>query len=76
MMTALKEVAITADRPIITQKADRIIYDPKADPESKSNNLLTMMRKIPYLSLDGDDNLLMKGNPSFKVLINGKPSAA
>jgi len=32
------------------------------------------MRKIPYLSVDGDDNLLMKGNPSFRVFINGKPS--
>lgn len=76
MMTALKEVTVSADRPIIRQKADRIIYDLKADPESKSNNLLTMMRKVPYLTLDGDDNLLMKGNSSFKVLINGKPSGS
>lgn len=75
-MTNLKEVAITAERPIIRQKADRIIYDLKADPESKGSNVLSMMRKIPYLSLDGDDNLLLKGNPSFKVLINGKPSGS
>lgn len=71
----LIEVAITGNRPVIRRKADRIIYDLKADPESKSNNVLTMMRKIPYLSVDGDDNLLMKGNSSFKVLINGKPSS-
>lgn len=74
--TALKEVSILAEKSIIRQKADRIIYDLKADPESKNNNVLTMMRKIPYLSLDGDDNLLMKGNSSFKVLINGKPSGS
>jgi len=73
-MVGLKEVAITGDRPIIRRKADRIIYDLKADPESKSNNTLDMMRKIPYLSVDGDDNLLMKGNSSFSVFINGKPS--
>jgi len=72
----LKEVAITINKPFIRQKADRIIYDLKADPESKSNNLLAMMRKIPYLSVDGNDNLLMKGNSSFKVLINGKPSGS
>ncbi|MET3501762.1 outer membrane receptor protein involved in Fe transport [Mucilaginibacter rubeus] len=76
VMTNLKEVAITAERPVIRQKADRIIYDLKADPESKGNNVLSMMRKIPYLSLDGDDNLLLKGNSSFKVLINGKPSGS
>jgi ferric enterobactin receptor len=75
-IVGLNEVAITGDRPIIRRKADRIIYDLKADPESKSNNVLGMMRKIPYLSVDGDDNLLMKGNPSFKVLLNGKPSGS
>jgi ferric enterobactin receptor len=72
----LKEVAITGSRPIIRQKADRIIYDLQADPESKSNNVLGMMHKIPYISLDGNDNILLKGNSSFKVLINGKPSAS
>jgi outer membrane receptor protein involved in Fe transport len=76
VMTNLKEVNITAEKPIIRQKADRVIYDLKADPESKGNNVLSMMRKIPYLSLDGEDNLLLKGNSSFKVLINGKPSGS
>jgi ferric enterobactin receptor len=74
--TNLKEVAITADRPIIRQKADRIIYDLKADPESKANSVLGMMHKIPFITLDGQDNILLKGNSSFKVLINGKPSAS
>lgn len=75
-VVGLKEVTVNAGRPVILRKADRVIYDLKADPESKSNNVLTMMRKIPYLSVDGDDNLLMKGNSSFKVLINGKPSGS
>jgi len=72
----LKEVNIKKDRPVIQRKADRVIYDLKADPDSKGNNLLTIMRKVPYLSLDGEDNLLLKGNSSFKVMIDGKPSAS
>jgi len=71
---ALKEVMITANKPIVQQKADRIIYDMQADPESKVNNILGMIHKIPYLTVDADDNVQMKGNSSFKVLINGKPS--
>lgn len=71
---SLKEVAITGSRPIIKQQADRIIYDLQADPESKSNSILGMMHKIPYITLDGQENILLKGNSSFKVLINGKPS--
>ena len=70
----LKEVFVTADHPIIKQRADRIVYDLRADPESKSNSVLGIMRKIPFISMDGEDNILLKGNSSFKVLINGKPS--
>ncbi|ASU32016.1 outer membrane beta-barrel family protein [Mucilaginibacter xinganensis] len=73
--TSLKEVIITADRPIVNQKADRIVYDLQADPESKGSSVLGMMHKIPFISLDGSDNILVKGNASYKVLINGKPSS-
>lgn len=71
---SLQEVKITAAKPIVQQEADRIIYDTQADPESKIFNVLDMMRKVPYLSLDADENILLKGNGDFKILINGRPS--
>jgi len=71
----LKEIVITADKPIIKQEIDRISYDLQADPESKVNSVLEMLRKVPFVSLDGDDNILLKGNSSYKILINGKPSS-
>jgi len=71
----LKAVSITADKPIISQEADRLVYDLQADPESKVYSVLEMMRKVPMLSLDGDDNILLKGNANYKILINGKPSS-
>lgn len=70
----LSEVAITADRSIVKQETDRISYDMKADPESKGSTVLEIMRKVPLLSVDSDDNLLMNGNGSYKILVNGKPS--
>lgn len=70
----LKEVVISADRPIIKQQADRVIYDLQADPESKGSNVLIMMRKVPFISIDAQNNILLKGNSGFKVFINGKPS--
>lgn len=73
--TALKEVTVTATKPLINQEADRLIYDTQADPESKVLNVLDMMRKIPYLSLDGEDNLSLKDSRDFKIFINGRPSA-
>jgi ferric enterobactin receptor len=71
----LKEVGIIARKNLIKQQADRLSYNLQADPDSKGNNLLTIMRKIPYLSVDGAGNLQLKGSSNFKVLINGKPAA-
>ena len=70
----LKEVSVTADRPLIKQEVDRISYDIQADPESKALTVLDMIRKVPLLSLDADDNIKLKGSGNYKILINGKPS--
>ena len=75
VVLGLKEVLVTALKPIVSQEVDRISYDLQADPESKVNNVLEMMRKVPLLSLDADNNLLMKGSGDYKILINGKPSS-
>ncbi|MEP6613981.1 MAG: outer membrane beta-barrel protein [Mucilaginibacter sp.] len=71
----LKEVSIVAVRPIMKQEVDRISYDVQADPESKAVTALDMMRKVPLLSVDADDNVKLKGSGNYKILINGKESA-
>ncbi|GAB2705129.1 outer membrane beta-barrel family protein [Mucilaginibacter koreensis] len=71
----LGEVSITAVKPIIKQEVDRISYDIQADPENKVLNVLDMLRKVPMISLDADDNIKLKGSGSYKILINGKPSS-
>jgi hypothetical protein len=71
----LKEVLITSNRPIIKQEIDGITYDIQADPESKVKSVLDMMRKIPMINVDAEDNIQLKGNANFRILINGKPSS-
>jgi outer membrane receptor protein involved in Fe transport len=72
---SLKEVSVTAVRPILKQEVDRISYDVQADPESKALTALDMMRKVPLLSVDANDNIKLKGSGHYKILINGKESA-
>jgi hypothetical protein len=71
----LAEVSITTTKPVIKQEVDRISYDVQADPDSKILNVLDMLRKVPLVSLDADDNIKLKGNSSYKILINGRPSS-
>jgi len=71
----LKEVAISGVRPIMKQEIDRISYDVQADPDSKGLSVLDIIRKVPLLSVDGNNNILLKGSGNYKILINGKESA-
>lgn len=73
-VNTLDAVVVTAKTPLIKQEIDRITYDLQTDPESKGNSVLQMMRKVPFLSVDGDENILLNGSSSYKILINGKPS--
>jgi len=65
----LKEVSVNAVRPVMKQEVDRISYDVQADPESKAITALDMMRKVPLLSVDADDNIKLKGSGNYKILI-------
>jgi outer membrane receptor protein involved in Fe transport len=71
----LSEVSVTAAKPLMKQEVDRITYDVQADPDSKALDVLDMMRKVPLLSVDGNDNIQLKGSGNYKILINGKESA-
>jgi outer membrane receptor for ferrienterochelin and colicin len=73
--THLKAASVTAAKPIVTREVDKLNYDVQADPEVASLSVLDMMRKVPMLTVDGDDHLLLNGGGNYKVLINGKESA-
>ncbi len=69
-----KGVTVTAQRPLVTSDIDKITYNPDADPETGSLNTLEMMRKVPLLTVDGEDNLQLKGQGNYKILLNNKTS--
>jgi len=74
-LKALKEVAISAQRPIIKQEVDRLVYDVQADPDNRVITALDMIAKVPMLSVDGLDNIQLRGSSRYKILINGRESA-
>jgi len=71
---ALSEVVISADKPLVKVDLDKITYSMETDPEAKTNNVLDMLRKVPMVTVDGEENIQLKGSSSFKIYMNGKPS--
>jgi outer membrane receptor protein involved in Fe transport len=71
----LKEVTITAQKPLVKIDPDKIVYSMESDPEAQTNNVLQMLYKIPLVTVDAEDNITVNGQSNFKVLINGKSSS-
>lgn len=74
--TMLKEVTVKAQRQLVTSEIDRLTYDVQADADSRTSNVLDMLKKVPMVSVDGKDDILVKGSTSFKVYRNGHPDPA
>ena len=67
----LDGVIVKAQRQLVKQEIDRIAYDVQHDEESKTQTVMDMLRKVPMVTVDGQDNIQVKGNSNFKVYKNG-----
>ena len=72
--TELDEVSVVAQAPLVKVEIDKLTYNLKDDPESATSNVLDMLRKVPLVTVDADDNVQLKGGSNFKIYLNGKPS--
>lgn len=70
----LGEVTVTATKPLVKVDLDKISYDTKSDPDAQSITALEMLRKVPLVTVDGDDKIQLKGSSNYKIYINGKSS--
>ena len=67
----LDGVTVKAQRQLIKQEIDRVGYDVQADEDSKTETVLDMLKKVPMVTIDGEDKILVKGNSNFKIHKNG-----
>ena len=67
----LEGIVVKAQKQLIKQEIDRIGYDVQADEESKTQTVMDMLRKVPMVTVDGQDNIMVKGNSSYKIYKNG-----
>ena len=70
----LPEINIVAVKPLIKAEADKTTYSIAEDPDSRTYTLLEMLRKVPLVTVDGEDNVKVNGQSSFKIYMNGRPS--
>jgi hypothetical protein len=70
----LDELSVTAQAPLVKVEIDKLTYSAKDDPEASTSSVLDLLRKVPLVTIDGEENIQLKGSSNYKIYINGKPS--
>lgn len=70
----LKDVTVTAKKPIIEVKADKTILNVEGTINAVGYDALELLRRSPGVMIDKDDNVSLAGKNGVQVYIDGKPS--
>lgn len=69
--TDLEEFVIVEKKKLVESDGAKLTYNVTEDPESGSSNILEILRKVPGVTVDAEDNVKVNGQSSFKILMNG-----
>ncbi len=71
---ALDEVIVSAKKPMLEMKPDKIVLNVEGSITSSASDAFTLLRKAPGVVIDNNDNILMLGKGGVQIFIDGKPS--
>jgi len=73
--TNLQGVTVTAQKNIIENKIDKLVYNAENDITSQGGVATDVLKKVPQVSVDINGNVELQGNSNIRFLIDGKPSS-
>jgi len=68
----LNEVSITAAKPVLERRADKLIFNIDATPSAAGLTALEVLRKAPGVTVDHNENISLAGKSNVLVTIDGK----
>lgn len=71
-VTTLKEVTVTGRRPLYERLADRTVVHVAESPLAAGSTTLDVLGRAPNVTVDGNDNLALRGRQGLLVVLDGK----
>lgn len=72
--TTMKEVKITAERPLYAQDGEKMVYNVSEDPSIQSGTTTDALQNAPGVEVDIEGNISLRGVSSVEIWVNDKPS--
>lgn len=66
------QVTVTAQRSDVEFRADRTIYNVENQPINAGGNAVDVLKNVPQVEVDIDDNISLRGSQNVVVLVNGR----
>lgn len=68
----LDEFVVTAKKKLVESDGAKLTYNVEEDPQAQSSPVMDILRKVPGVSVDAEDNIKVNGQSSFRILLNGR----
>jgi len=71
---SLTEVVVTASKPIMEVKADKLVLNVAGSVLASGDDALSLLRKASGVLVDNNENISLLGKSGLVIYIDGKPS--
>jgi outer membrane receptor protein involved in Fe transport len=71
----LGAVDVVVNQAVFETKIDKKIFNADENLTSKGGTGLDLLRQVPTITVDENDNILLRGDGNVTILIDGRPSA-
>jgi outer membrane receptor protein involved in Fe transport len=70
-----QEIDIEAQKPTVQITAEKKVINVENNMVTKGESAIDLLRRVPLVQVDNNDNVMLRGSSNVKFLVNGKPSA-
>ncbi len=74
LATTLKMAEVSFTKPLFEEKQGKMIMNVEAQPNVAGDNVLELLRKMPSVTVDYDDNISILGKSGVMIMIDDKPT--
>lgn len=71
----LDAVEVTGEASLFETRIDKKVFNAEKSMISQGRSALDLLRQVPTITVDQNDNIMLRGDGSVTVLIDGRPTA-